>query len=277
MMKATIEADHEATPAPKSLADTLARVRAGADQRKAAAEDAYRKLVRRCADGAEIDPAQVVRQLDEWGKTAEDFERDVDAISRRLLWRSEVQQLPDLRSRLATTEGKLREADEQYAAAIQEANRKYSAAVTPLKTEQAALERTIRTSEQAEQKLAETAPAERHDRVKDLQLQVVPARQLVLRLEAELAEFPALVAKAEAEVRKKENMYSSSDVFVTDPTSFQYQHGLQLKQRDLEAAKQAVPTEEYRLGIIERLEAARKHVRELEQAEAEARAALLIV
>lgn len=148
-----------AEAAPRSLADTLARVRADSDQRKSAADFEYRSLVRRCANGAEIEPALIVRQLDAWDKTAEQFQKDVTNLSERLSLKAVIAKLPEHRSAVDAIAGKVRSAVEECTRAIEAATTKRDSLLTPLIAEEQSALAAIRQCEAAEQRLSSLMPA----------------------------------------------------------------------------------------------------------------------
>jgi hypothetical protein len=139
------------------LQDLLTKTRELAGKKTAAAEDAYRRLVRRLAGGGEeVAPEQVVRDLEKWGKDVGQFQADVERTARRLELRAKFDQLPDLERKRAAIAAAVREAEARYTAAIAAAGAAHGAAMGELSGPEREVAAAIAAGEAARRELEET-------------------------------------------------------------------------------------------------------------------------
>lgn len=119
------------------LAQILDRLRSGGPAATEGAADAYFKLCRDLASGAEVDTTEAIRITREADRSAEDLEADVEVLRQRSAWQAQYRGLADADHRAATAQAaldaakrKLDEAVAKYQPAIDQAYRELQAAET---------------------------------------------------------------------------------------------------------------------------------------------------
>ncbi len=143
--------------AAKSITNLLTKVRATADQRAAAAADAYKSLVAKCARGAEVDPDQILKSLAGWGRDPAEFQADVERMERRLELRNKADTLPDLRGKNADIDTRAAAAAAEFEREIEAASAKRAAVFVKLTAEREPVVAAISIAEAAERALGNTA------------------------------------------------------------------------------------------------------------------------
>lgn len=163
----------------------LARAKSAADQRQAAEDTAYRKLVAKVARGGDVTPEQIFAQL--VTRDVERFRADVEAVVRRLACAAEAAALPARVQELADLRAKISATEDEYTAAVQAANKKYAEKMPPLKAAEREQERLIRSAETARSEVLETADAEVLDKLKAAEKEARDAAVALGGLENELS------------------------------------------------------------------------------------------
>jgi hypothetical protein len=232
-----------------SISNTLARVRAKADQRKAAGEEAYAELVTRCARGDEVDSELILKALTNWGKNVHEFQSAVEAKAQRFDWRLEASKLPELRSNLTDIQESIQEAERQYFATLADLETKYLAAVGPLSDRERTLALSIAKATDAENRLRSTAPKELLAQRDSLNSERNKVRQLRDGTEQNLIEIRTIGlphAKQAVEIQQRAN-YSHPDL---EHQQFRLERELKELERLQEIVRQAEQTLADGVGIL---------------------------
>jgi hypothetical protein len=183
-----------------SITNLLTKTRAAADQRRAAADDEYRKLVRKCADGAEISPEKILSQLDKWNRDVGEFPKDVEALAARIDLAAEAVAGVDRRTRVLTAESRMAEIGRALDAAIEKARVEAGALEEPVLVELAEAQKLAKRSEEASRKLMESAAPEKREAVRAANLRLNDARIRLNKARNVLANYPEVIARHESEV-----------------------------------------------------------------------------
>lgn len=151
--------------ATRPIGDLLARTRARADQRSAANESSYVALIHAAAEGKELDPEKLLKQLDALGRDVGEFQIAVEALAQRFDLKAVSDRLPELVRERAAIEKQVHQRNEDLQAAILKAEAAHDAAVTPLLTRNAALVAAIAAAENAQNRLRGTCSPDQLDAV----------------------------------------------------------------------------------------------------------------
>lgn len=98
----------------------MEKIRTTQRARRTDAETRYRQAVREAAAGKELDPADVLEVLEEVGRDAEEFARDVDTVVHRAQLRAQLATAPNLKAELASLEREWQTAAAAFAAVRKE-------------------------------------------------------------------------------------------------------------------------------------------------------------
>jgi hypothetical protein len=149
-----------------ALSKLLERLKAKAEAKQATEADAYRALVRRAAEGREIDPDKLLSELTRLGRDPEEFRRDAELLARRLDWRQLADGLAGHQKELAGLEAKLLGQAAHFDAEAERVRAERFAAMRPTEVAIDDVKGKIRAADDAARKLAETAPAEVGERLR---------------------------------------------------------------------------------------------------------------
>jgi DNA repair exonuclease SbcCD ATPase subunit len=143
------------------LTEVIERVKTLARGKRQAVLTGYADAVRALARGQKADAEKVAELLDAAGKTAEEFEADVQAHAERVRLRAVADRQADAERKLATSKAKIesleRKLEEAVAAIREEA--------APLHEQVRACERELSAAREAEDTLRKTYPADGPARV----------------------------------------------------------------------------------------------------------------
>lgn len=112
----------------------------------------YHSLVRRVADGKELDPELVARALQDAGKTTDDLQRAVDLVQRRRDWCKAIDHAQAMEKDRAAVRRQIDEADR----ALAEAERLHTETTNPLYWQLEDMTRASREGEEAKRQLQAT-------------------------------------------------------------------------------------------------------------------------
>ncbi len=197
-----------------TIQNVLAKTRAAADQRAAAARTRYQEFVRAAGAGKEVDPQEVAAFLDQHGFTVQQFQADVELHAKRIGWKAEVDAEPGLRKKEAILRAKLDAIDSQLDADLKAIKEKALAAATPLQAELAQTERLIRSAEQAVANLAGTVPEDLRARIEEARARRAAAREAAKRPEKTLADTRTAlnIVKSRMAVPHYANLQDGKDI-----------------------------------------------------------------
>jgi hypothetical protein len=175
--------------AAKPIANLLAKTQALADQRKAENSDQYAKLVRAAAEGRNLDPDEVLEQLEHFDRDPAEFAADVEALAVRFEHKARLDTLPGLERERAGIEQAVEGLNAKLQQAIAKAEAEHAAAVNPLLAKANTLNASIAAAENARNQLRSTCPQDRRDTLTAALRAVAQQSATVTKLEAELTEI----------------------------------------------------------------------------------------
>jgi hypothetical protein len=185
------------TATAKPVSDLLTKTRDRAAQRQASNDDQYRKLVRAAAEGKELDPDRVLKELDRFGRDPADFQEDVETVCHRSELRALVAALPSMLKECDAAEAAIFAAYETRAADAIAADEKYARAYHPANQKVAELTAKIAAARDAQNHLLHACPDEEtKERVDALQGALQAADQELRQLEHYRQGYAHLIADA---------------------------------------------------------------------------------
>ncbi|MCE9562882.1 MAG: hypothetical protein K8U57_12630 [Planctomycetes bacterium] len=236
----------------------------------------YADIVRATATGKEIDPESTVEFLSAAGIEFEQYQSDVEKLTTRLALAAKHAELSRHQRELEEAQTAAVALDNAFTAAVEKLRAETLDKIAPLRRTITVASKAVEEAQAAGAKVYETAPQELRERSKDCTRRLGTARQQLAQAQADLAEFPKLVAKAKALVAKREGNPPVT-TFVIDYKDEQYLRGVEMWKKDVQQAKDQIPGEAMLTSINKRIADAAASVAELERESADLERQFMIV
>lgn len=145
----------------QSIATLLAGTKQAAAKRTQADEAAYKRLVRKCAEGThDVSPEAVVKELERLGRDADELAADVEALAQRIEWAAQLAAGDEASARVDRADADINRIDREFSEAVERLRLEAEAKLGPIRADKAAAAALLRTATEARRRLTETAPPE---------------------------------------------------------------------------------------------------------------------